>query len=258
MNATGDGDRGPARTADRALRVLLAFQRRPEWGVSDLARELGLDKAGVHRLLTTLAGRGFVLADPHSRRYRLGPAIAVLARTAERGGGLETAARPLLAELVDEFGESSVLNVPHGAHYRCVLAVDSTGPVRYSATVGETIPGHGGAAGHAIFAFYPEDQIDQLLGEGPLERFNDRTIGSLAELTDRYTRVRAEGIAVSHGEFDANVTSVAAPVFAAGDIVGSLVVIGPQDRMSGKVDRVVDRVRAAGAALTRLLGGDPT
>jgi DNA-binding IclR family transcriptional regulator len=258
MSATGDGDRGPARPADRAVRGLLAFARRPGWGVRDLARELGQYTAVLHRVLTSLAGRGFVLADPHSRRYRLGPAIAVLARTAERGGGLETAARPLLAELVDEFGESSVLNVPHGAHYRCVLAVDSTGPVRYSATVGETIPGHGGAAGHAIFAFYPEDQIDQLFGAGPLERFNDRTIVSPDQLTDRYTRVRAEGIAVSHGEFDANVTSVAAPVFAAGDIVGSLVVIGPQDRMSGQVDRVADRVRAAGAALTRLLDGDTT
>jgi DNA-binding IclR family transcriptional regulator len=122
--------------------------------------------------------------------------------------------------------------------------------------VGETIPGHGGAAGHAIFAFYPKDQIDQLLGEGPLERFNDHTVVSLDELTDRYATVRAEGIAVSHGEFDANVTSVAAPVFAAGEVVGSLVVIGPQDRMSGKVERVADRVRAAGATLSRMLSGD--
>jgi len=255
---TADDDRGPARTADRALRVLLAFRQRPEWGVSDLARELDLDKAGVHRLLRTLAGRGFVLTDPYSRRYRLGPAISVLAQAAERGGGLETAARPVLGALVDEFEESAILNVPHGAHYRCTLAVDAAGPVRYSATVGETIPAHGGAAGHAIFAFYPKEQVDHLLGGGPLERFNEHTIGSLDDLAATYRTVRAEGIAVSHGEFDPNVTSVAAPVFAAGEVVGSLVVIGPQDRMSGKVDRVVDRVRAASTALTRRLDGEPT
>lgn len=252
-----DADRGPARTADRALRVLLAFRQRPEWGVSDLARALGLDKANIHRLLTTLAGRGFVLADPDTRRYRLGPAIAVLARAAERGGALEAAARPYLAELAHDLDESAILNVPHGAAYRCTLAVDAAGPVRYSATVGETIPLHGGAAGHAIFAFYPAETVRHLL-DGALPKFNDRTVVDVDDLFTRYARVRADGVAISHGEYDPNVTSVAAPLFAAGQVVGSLVVIGPQDRMSAKVDTVVDRVRAAAERLSRLLDGVPT
>ena len=65
-------DSAVLQTADRALQVLLAFRSRPEWGVSELARELGLDKSVTQRLLSTLARRGFVLADPESRRYRLG------------------------------------------------------------------------------------------------------------------------------------------------------------------------------------------
>lgn len=252
-----DADRGPARTADRALRVLLAFRQRPEWGVSDLARTLGLDKANIHRLLTTLAGRGFVLADPDTRRYRLGPAIAVLARAAERGGALEAAARPFLSELAHDLDESAILNVPHGAAYRCTLAVDAAGPIRYSATVGETIPAHGGAAGHAIFAFYPVDQVRDLLA-GALPKFNAHTVVDLDDLLARYEKVRADGVAISHGEFDPNVTSVAAPCFAAGQVVGSVVVIGPQDRMSGKVDTAVDRVRAVAERLSRVLDGVPT
>ncbi|MEW2353106.1 IclR family transcriptional regulator [Spirillospora sp. NPDC029432] len=251
----GEPGRGTAKTLDRGLLVLLAFRRRSEWGVSELARELELDKAVTHRLLTTLAHRGFVLADPQTRRYRLGATIGVLARSAERGGSLEAAARPLLTALAQELGESAILNVPHGAAYRTALAIDADGPMRYSATVGETIPAHGGAAGHAIFAFYPDEEARRLLGAGPLERFSDETIVDPAELFALYARIRAERVAVSHGEYDLNVTSVAAPVFAAGQVIGSLVVIGPHQSVTEKIDSTVSRVRGAAETLSRLLDG---
>ncbi|WP_051300423.1 IclR family transcriptional regulator [Actinomadura rifamycini] len=251
----GEPGRGTAKTLDRGLLVLLAFQHRTEWGVSELARELGLDKAVAHRLLTTLAHRGFVLADPDTRRYRLGVAVGVLARAAERGGALEAAARPLLTALARELGESAVLNVPHGAGYRTALAVDAAGPMRYSAIVGETLPAHGGAAGHAIFAFYPDDDVRRLLGAGPLERFSDTTVTDPNGLRALYARVRRDRVSISHGEYDLNVTSVAAPVFAAGEVVGSLVVIGPHHNVTEKIDTTIARVRGAAESLTRLLDG---
>ncbi|MFC5824124.1 IclR family transcriptional regulator [Nonomuraea insulae] len=241
-------------TADRALQVLLAFRDRPDWGVTELSRALGLDKSITQRLLVTLVGRGFVTADPASRRYRLGPAVSVLARAAERGGSLEAAARPVLAELARQAGESAILNVPHGAFYRCAVAVDADGPVRYSATVGETIPAHGGAAGHAIFAFYPEAEVRRLLA-GRLARFNEHTVTDLDRLLRRYAEIRDEGVAITHGEFDANVTSVAAPCYALGEVVGSVVVIGTQERMEDRLDSVVELVREAARRLGSILGG---
>lgn len=241
-------------TADRALQVLLAFHDRPEWGVTELSRALDLDKSVTQRLLATLAGRGFVISDPVSRRYRLGAAVSVLARAAERGGSVEAAARPLLSELVRETGESAIFNVPHAAFYRCAAAVDADGPVRYSATVGETIPAHGGAAGHAIFAFYPEEETRRLFGAG-LDRFSEQTITDVERLFRLYAGVRDNGVAISHGEFDANVSSVAAPCFAFGEVVGSIVVIGPQERMSGKLDRAAVLVKEAAGRLGSVLAG---
>ncbi|REF35037.1 IclR family transcriptional regulator [Thermasporomyces composti] len=248
-------DSAVLQTADRALQVLLAFRSRPEWGVSELARELGLDKSVTQRLLSTLARRGFVLADPESRRYRLGATISVLARAAEQGGVLESTARPVLAALARRIGESATLNVPHGGAYRCAVAVDADGPVRYSATVGQTIPAHGGAGGHAIFAFYPEEEIRRLVGDGPLPRFSEHTIVDPGELTDTYARVRETGVAISHGEYDANVISVAAPCFVLGQVVASIAIIGPHDRMAAKVDDAVELVREGTARLEALLGG---
>ena len=50
-----------------ALDVLECFALDGELGVSDIARRLGVAKSTAHRLLQTLASRGFVEQDVHSR-----------------------------------------------------------------------------------------------------------------------------------------------------------------------------------------------
>ncbi|MEV5540392.1 IclR family transcriptional regulator [Saccharopolyspora shandongensis] len=249
---------GLLQTADRAMQVLLSFSdQRPEWGVSELGRELGLDKSVVQRLLATLASRGFVLADPETRRYRLGPAISQLARVAERSGALSLIARPVLAKLARETGESAVLNVAHGGSYRTVAAVDARGPLSYSAIVGHVMPGHAGCSGHALFAGQPVEEVRELFGPEPLTRFTPNTPTTYAELAQRWQEVADTGMSVTDGEFDANVGAVAVPLLLAGATVASLTLIGPAERVSGRIDDLTAPLRAAGADLSsRLAPGD--
>ncbi|NSC25446.1 IclR family transcriptional regulator [Streptomyces albus subsp. chlorinus] len=242
-------------SADRALVALLSFtEQRPEWGVSELARHHGWDKAVVQRLLTTLTGRGFLTCDSTTRRYRLGPAVSRLARVGEHSGVLPSLVRPVLARLLRETGESVVLNVPNGGGYRCAAAVDGTGPIRYTALVGALMPGHAGASGHAIFAYYPEAEIRQTFGATALQRFTGTTLTSVEALLDRYARLREKGWGISHGEYDEAVTAISAPVFQAGTIAASLTVIGPSHRVTGAADRIVEAVRAGAADATAAFG----
>ncbi|MGW0859981.1 IclR family transcriptional regulator [Streptomyces sp. NPDC002690] len=254
--AAGPRTGGVLQTVDRALLVLLTFSvQRPEWGVSELARHHGWDKAVVQRLLTTLTARAFLVCDETTRRYRPGPALSRLARVGEHSGVLPSLARPVLARLLRETGESIVLNVPHGGSYRCEAAVDGTGPVRYTAIIGAVMPGHAGASGHAIFAYHPERAVRQMFGATGLTRFNDRTITDLDVLLTCYAQVRADGHSVSHGEYDEAVTAVAAPVFQGSDVPASLTVIGPSHRVDRALDTLVPLVRAGAAEITEALGG---
>jgi IclR family transcriptional regulator, acetate operon repressor len=242
-------------TVDRALVTLLAFRDRSSWGVTELAEQLSIDKSVAQRLLATLANRQFVMADPQTRRYRLGPALTVLARAAERGDGFEVLARPLLARLVRSIDESAILSVPHGSFSRCAAAVDANGPVRYSAIVGETMPGYGGAAAHAIFAYYPEPDIRRLFGSGPFPRHSVETMHDIEALLRRHQEVRASGISISTGEYDPRVSCVAAPGFPDGRVVASIGVIGPREHITDKLEECRSAVADAGAALTELLHG---
>ncbi|MBZ4018725.1 IclR family transcriptional regulator [Streptomyces purpurogeneiscleroticus] len=249
------GPGGILQSADRALVALLTFsERRPEWGVSELARHHGWDKAVAQRLLTTLTARGFLVCDPTTRRYRLGPSVSRLARVGEHSGVLPSLVRPILAQLLRETGESVVLNVPNGSGYRCAAAVDGTGPIRYTAIVGALIPGHAGASGHAIFAHYPEAELRQIFGTTPLQRFNDNTITDFDALLACYAEIRRTGYSVSHGQYDEAVAAVAAPVFQAGTVAASLTVIGPAHRITRATDRIIEVVRAGAAEATAAFG----
>lgn len=78
--------------AERVLDVVELLSR-PESGghrFSDVARELGLSQATAHSILKTLCDRGWATRDPISKKFDLGPAVAVIADRLE-------AARPLLA-----------------------------------------------------------------------------------------------------------------------------------------------------------------
>jgi IclR family acetate operon transcriptional repressor len=156
--------------------------------------------------------------------------------------------------------ESAVLSVPDGAFYRCDAAVDGSGLIKYTAIVGTSLPAHGGAAGHAIFAFLPQDEVDGTLGGEHLERFTDTSVVSLSELHRRYEQVRADGYAVSDGEYDPHVAAVAAPVTVNGVVVASMAAIGPRQRVMDALDTIVPLVRAESAALSAALsaGSEPS
>jgi len=63
----------------RAVDVLNLFGRGTRTlGVTEIAMELGLAKAVVHRILQAFKAKGYVEVDPTTRRYSLGPSAVSL------------------------------------------------------------------------------------------------------------------------------------------------------------------------------------
>jgi len=74
----------------RAVRVLKAVSAvRPERGLTELARAVGLNKTTAYRLLTALESEGLVERSPEGEGYRPGPELVAL--------GSRASARPTCA-----------------------------------------------------------------------------------------------------------------------------------------------------------------
>jgi DNA-binding IclR family transcriptional regulator len=76
----------PSNPTTRALRLLDLLASRPKesFGLSDLSRTLQMNKATCLTILTTLAASGYVLLDPTTKAYSLGPAAVALGESALR------------------------------------------------------------------------------------------------------------------------------------------------------------------------------
>ncbi|MER7012687.1 IclR family transcriptional regulator [Saccharopolyspora sp. NPDC000359] len=215
---------GLPRTADRALQVLLAFDRaHPERGVTEIAAEFGLHTSVAQRLLATLAHRGFLVRNDANRRYRIGPAALHLGRVWDRAGALDLLVRPLLAELAEDTGHSVLLALPDSAHMRCVVVAEGAdGRLRGYPLTNELYPAHAGATSKAFYAFLPPESRARIFTDRPLARFTERTVTDLAVLERQFADVRASGWAYTVGEYDEGVATLAVPVFLRDELYGSV------------------------------------
>jgi DNA-binding IclR family transcriptional regulator len=243
-------------TATRVADVLMLFTDGPDsLGVSAIARSLGVSKPVVHRTLSSLVGRGFLVSDPRTREYSLGPSLASLGARALRESGLRTAALPVMRRLHELTGETVTVSarVPGGRVY--LDQVESTREIKMTVELGRRFPLHAGSSSTCILAFLPEVEREAFLSS-PHEALTAKTLIDPDELRARLATVRASGIAQSDGERQAGAGSVAAPVFGFdGEVVGSVSVCGPAYRMHAETRAgIIPHLRAAADEVSRALG----
>ena len=213
----------------RAFAVLDALDDGP-LGVTDVADRSGLPKSTAARLLATLVGEGAVEQVPGETAYRLGPRLVTL------GGGfslirsLAAVGRPVLADLAAQSGEAAGLGVPDGDLIHYIDQVDTPNPVLVRDWTGARAPLHAVSSGQVLLAFRTPAAIERYLA-GSLERFTPRTLAESDDVRERLRDVRRRGYAWAIEEFDAGISSVAAPIAdASGEVIAAVHIHGPSYR----------------------------
>jgi DNA-binding IclR family transcriptional regulator len=236
-------------SADRGFAILAAFSdRRPELGVSELARELGLHKSTVSRLLGTLEGRGLVRRV--GERFVPGPELVRLGSLASRDVALLPLARPILSRLAEDTGETVNLAVRQGDAVLNVHQVETVHFVGLTDWTGRTTPLHATANGKALLAF----------GDDPVPRalpaLTERTIVGRRALEEELERTRERGYARAVEELESGLISVAAPVFDwRRSCVAAVSVAGPSYRVPvSRLSRLGPACASAAFEISRALG----
>lgn len=247
-------------TAGRVIDVLLLFTNGPAaLGVTRIARELGLSKAVVHRILRTLVTKGMLLPDPATRGYRLGPAASTLGARALQDSDLRAAAIDHIHELRDATGETATLTamVPNGRIY--LDQVESAKEIKMTVELGRRFPLHAGSSGKCMLAFLPSERREQVL-ELDLTALTTRTTTEPDQLRAELETIRQRGYAISDGERQQDAASVAAPVLGpSGIVLGAVSVCGPRYRVSAElVEQTAPHLVAAARSISRQMGADHT
>lgn len=245
-------------TVERAADILLHFASSPgpDLGVTEIAEELGLSKAAVHRVLASLRSRGLIDLDERTRRYSLGVAAMKLGLTYLDRIDIRRIAHPHLQELSDRTNETATLSVPVGDRSR--VYIDQVTPMReviMTVTLGEPYPLHAGASSRALLAFFPEERIEAYINGGPLESMTASTIIDPETLRRDLALVREHGWARSAAERKSGAASVAAPVRDhEGKPVAVVSVCGPMERFSSEFEGCRDALLHTTRILSRRYG----
>lgn len=233
---------GSVQAVERALDVLeaLAASDTP-LGVTALANQTELPVGTIHRLLRTLAARGFVRQEA-SREYALGPASV---RVGQAGGrAIGTPARPYLSRLVEISGETANLAVLEGDHVVYVAQVPSPHRLRMFAEVGRHVTAHSTAVGKVLLADRPDEFRAAVLRRVGLPPRTPTTITDVERFGTELDLVRRRGWAMDNGEEEAGVRCFAVPVRTGARVIAAMSVSGPAARFEhASVDDLVTSMR---------------
>lgn len=244
---------GGVQAINRALDLLeLMAAAGGESSLTDLASAAGLPLPTIHRLVRTLASRGYVRQEP-SRRYALGPRLIGLGDSASRL--ISVWARPHLTELVDAIGETANLALMDGDYVMYAAQVPSRHVVRMFIEVGRRVPMHSTGVGKTLLAQLPEASARDILERSGMPKQTPHTITNPDDLLRELEEIRHRGYALDEGEQEVGVRCVAVPVPGI-QTLAALSISGPGGRLTAKVvDRAVPLMTAAARRLARDLTG---
>lgn len=213
---TGERSQALVQSVTRSLDLLEALAADGGGGVGlvELAANTGLQPSTAHRLLSTLAERGYVHQNGQTRQYLLGYKLLELASSVhQRTAHLRAIAHPHLAAIQKVTGETASLTLLEPPIVVYVDQVEGSRSVRMFARIGAAVLPHTTASGKAVLAFRPPEEVREICGPEPLARLTPHTITTHAALEEELARVRRRGYATDNEEHEAGVSCVAAPIF---------------------------------------------
>lgn len=255
-NAARESSDYNVRAVERAVLILDCFAAdgHPR-GISEIAQEVGLHKATVHRIAATLAGHGYLERLPGGTDYQLGVRIAtlgarVLGRMDLRREALSemravSQASEMACDLgIFDRGEVLVIEVVRGPHGHALASA-----------LWHRMPAHATSAGKLFLAHLPDDIRETLL-ERPLIAYTPRTQTSAERLRAELEIIRAQGYALDDEEYEVGVRAVSAPIRNSdGEMAAALSIPGPAARLTlDRVDTLSALALSATATIARRMG----
>lgn len=218
---------------------------------AEVARKLSINRSTSLRLLSELIETGYVRRDPVTKRFATVPSrfLNLIAGQHDHHADWTQIIDPILAEIRDETGDSTILGVPAN-HTMVYLAYFPTFHVLAVAEqLGTVRPMHCSALGKAYLSALDSVALDSELQRLEYDGGTERAAHSEAELRARVLLSREDGYALDLDETFDDVRCVAVPLRIRGSVVGAVGISGPATRFA------VPRMRELGAYLIQKLAG---
>lgn len=264
----------------------MASRPTQQFTLSELARDLALNKATAHGMLNTLADAGYLIRDPDAKTYALGPALIAVGNAALSSTPAARLAEPRMAALSEEFDLECVASAAIADEIVILARAGTPRPLGINVEPGQRLP-LAPPLGTVFVAWSGPEAIDRWLshvGPDQGEADRDRYRQALATVRERGYSVALGGegqqrlvqalqdagheprgsrggqeyaLVELAGTERYRINHIGAPVFGPrGEVTLALFLIGFRGQIAAEeVPRYADRLMAAADAVTASLRG---
>lgn len=239
-----------------ALIILKLFKKdKNEMGVTEIAEQIGMAKSTVHRLVSTLKKEGFLSKNPRTNQYRLGLSLLTLGGVISMHKEIYRDALPRLNTLVNKINETVHICLLEKDEVVYLYRIEGKNKTKLITNIGHKNHLHCTSEGLAIIAFQSQKTIDQFLNRA-LPAYTPSTVTNPTQLRKLLSQICKDDYVVAKDSYFEGFTGVAAPIRDyTGDVVSSVAVIGPNDRLSEDVyPLMIQEMKAAAEDISELLG----
>lgn len=231
-----------------------------EWGVTELAHEIGSNKSTVFRFLAQMHEIGILDKDEANEKYRLGLKLFELGNRVELRTALIEKTHPALEAVAMNITETVHLAVLKNHQVFYVDKVESPQGLKISSHIGSYCPAHATALGKVLIAYAPPERQKQILShlfeQQVAKAYTDRTLTTHDGFKVELQHIKKRNFAIDKEEYEVGLICVAIPVFnQRGEVVASLSASGPANRFKeAEVKNYVSTLKKGADAIQEKIG----
>ena len=231
--ASSKKDRYLINSIIRASNVLRCFSKQgSHFTISELARQLHLDRSTTYRILLSLEKSRFVEKDEKTGEYFLGMAAFEIGNAFLRQMDFVKISKPIMADLALKVQETVHLAVLSDSEIVYVDKADSPRTLGVMSKIGQRAPVYCTALGKVLLAHQSREEMNRIIQDIKLKPYTKNTIISKKGLTEELREIREKGYALDRMEYEEEVECIAAPIRDhLGNVIAALSISGPQRKI---------------------------
>ncbi len=216
-------------SVDKTFAILEYFTvQKPEWSITELARELDSNKSTVYRFLSDMEKRGVMYQNSNSGKYGLGLKLFELGNRVQINSAFTDITHPSLVKVGESITETVHIGILKNKQVYYVDKVESPQGLRISTTIGSFSPAHATSLGKILLAF--SHDLNLIVSE-KLKSYTANTLTNQKKLVTELKKIKSQGYAVDYEEFEIGLICVAVPIYnQKNEVVASLSAAGPANR----------------------------
>lgn len=238
----------------KALCVLECFNsHNQELGVTQISKQLGLNKSNVYNIVSTFEQTGYLEQNPATGRYRLGIKLLEFSYIINEKLGYQRMFHDIMQSLSKRLNAIAYFAIyrQQQVFYLCnSYPPDEAYNYPFRNIMGERAPLYCTSLGKSMLAFLPEDEMEKCL---QIERvaYTDNTITDEAVLRREILLTRQRGYGLDNEEHERGTRCISVPVFQPDiTMLGALSVSSPSIEFTPPViDEYLRGLRAAARAM---------